>query len=172
MPAPRVADIGTGSGCLAVTLALECPRARLVATDISAAALVVARANAVAHGVAAPITFVETPFLDGIDGLFDLIVSNPPYVPEGDAPGLAPEVVGHEPATALFAGPDGLRDARVIVDLAGARLAPGGSLVLEIGVGQWPQVQAALAGAGLGAHAHVRQDLQGIPRAVVATRGA
>ena len=169
--APRVADIGTGSGCLAVTVALECPEATVVATDISAAALHIARTNAGAYGVSARVSFVETSFLTGVAGRFDLVVTNPPYVPESDAPLLAPEVAGHEPATALFGGPDGLRDVRVIVALAATALAPGGALVMEIGAGQWPTVRTVLEEAGLGTHAHVRHDLQGIPRAVVATRG-
>ncbi len=169
--APRVVDIGTGSGCLAVTLALECPVATMVATDISVAALAVARANAAAHGVAQRITFVTTSLLDGVAGPFDLIVTNPPYVPERDQAMLAPEVAAHEPHTALFAGRDGLRDVRAIIALAATALAPGGALVMEIGIGQWPAVQAALAEAGLGGSARVRADVQGIPRAVVATRG-
>lgn len=169
--APRVVDIGTGSGCLAVTLALECPAALVCATDISAAALATARANAAAHGVAQRVTFVATSFLDGVAGPFDLIVTNPPYVPERDQAMLAPEVAAHEPHTALFAGRDGLRDVRAIIALAATALAPGGTLVMEIGIGQWPAVQAALAEAGLGGSARVRADVQGIPRAVVATRG-
>jgi len=170
--APTVADIGTGSGCLAVTLALECARVSVVATDISTAALAVARANAADHGVAARIAFVATSLLEGVAGHFDLIVTNPPYVAEVDAPLLAPEVVAHEPHVALFAGRDGLREVRAIVNTATSALAPGGSLVMEVGAGQWPEVRAALAAAGLGTHARVRHDLQGIPRAVVATRGA
>jgi len=168
---PRIVDIGTGSGCLAITLALECPSSSIVATDISAAALAGARANAAAHGVAGRITFVETSFLDGVAGPFDLIVTNPPYVPDRDEPDLAPEVAAHEPHSALFAGPDGLRAVRAVIALAATALAPGGALVMEIGVGQWPAVQVALAAAGLGGSARVRADVQGIPRAVVATRG-
>ena len=94
---PRVADIGTGSGCLAVTLALELPSAQVIATDISADALTIARGNAEAHGVAARITFVEASYLTGIAGSFDLIVSNPPYVRATDEPSLSPEVRDHEP---------------------------------------------------------------------------
>lgn len=170
--APRVADIGTGSGCLAITLALERTDARVVATDISDAALAVARTNAAAFAVGDRLTFAHTSLLDGIDGPFDLIVSNPPYVPDGARPALAPEVAAHEPHMALFGGTDGLRDARAIVSLAARVLTPGGTLVMEIGIGQWPEVKAALDGAGLSAQAGVRADLQGIPRAVVATRGA
>ncbi len=88
----RAADIGTGSGCLAITLAAEAPRARFVATDISAAALGVARANAERHHVADRIEFRETRYLDGVPGPFDLIVANPPYVTDAEYESLAPEV--------------------------------------------------------------------------------
>lgn len=170
VPSPRIADIGTGSGCIGVTLAVEMPTATLVATDVSADALAVARGNAATHGVAGRITFVETPFLDAVPGPFDLIATNPPYVPAIDAGTLAPEVVAREPRVALFGGADGLRDIRSIVALAATALSPGGSLVMEIGVGQWPLVQAELGQVGLGDHARVGHDLQGIPRVVVATR--
>ena len=166
----RIADVGTGSGCLAITLALECPSAALVATDLSADALAVAQANATALGVGARVDFRQTSFLDGVVGQFDLIVANPPYVPERDAASLTPEVLAYEPGLALFGGPDGLRDVRALVTLAASALTPGGSLVMEIGVGQWPDVRHALTEAGWGTHARVRTDLQGIPRAVVATR--
>ena len=169
-PAARVADIGTGSGCLGITLALEAPGAAIVATDISPEALAIARANAAAHGVAARLEFRLTSLLDDVAGAFDLIIANPPYVPERDAPSLAPEVLAHEPRLALFGGPDGLREVRAVVMLAATALTPGGSLAMEIGVGQWPDVRHALAEAGLGEHARVRADVQGIPRAVVATR--
>lgn len=168
--APRIADVGTGSGCLAITLALEIPGAAIVATDISGHALAIAQANAAAHAVTARLDFRHTSLLDGVTGHFDLIVTNPPYVPERDAPTLAPEVVAHEPRLALFGGPDGLRDVRAMVTLAATALRPGGALVMEIGVGQWPAVRHALAEAGLGTHARVRHDVQGIARAVVTTR--
>ena len=172
LPAPRVADIGTGSGCLAITLALECPATTVVATDISPEALAVARVNVDRHDVAGRVRLVETSLLDGVALPFDLIVTNPPYVPDTDARSLAPEVMAYEPPTALFAGADGLRDVRAIVTLAVTALAPGGALVMEIGTGQWPRVRTLLAEAGLGMQACVRHDLQDIPRAVVATRGA
>ncbi|MEP7118730.1 MAG: peptide chain release factor N(5)-glutamine methyltransferase [Acidobacteriota bacterium] len=170
-PSPRVADIGTGSGCLAVTLALEFTSARVAATDISTAAVRVARVNAATHGVTERVTITATSLLDGVPGLFDLIVSNPPYVPDSAAAELAPEVVDREPRLALFGGADGLREVRAVVTLAATALAPGGSLVMEIGIGQWPRVRAALEAVGLGGQARVRHDLQDIPRAVVATRG-
>jgi len=94
---PRIADVGTGSGCLAITLALETPGATVAATDISADALAIARANATALGMTTRIDFRHTSLLDGVSGLFDLLVANPPYVPERDASSLAPEVLAHEP---------------------------------------------------------------------------
>jgi release factor glutamine methyltransferase len=166
----RLADIGTGSGCLAVTLALELHSPRLVATDISAEALTIARGNAAAHGVSSRITFVETSYLDGVAGPFDLVVSNPPYVRATDAPRLAPEVRDHEPHQALYGGDDGLRDIRAVTAAAAGKLAPGGALVMEIGMGQAGAVTDIARAAGLGEGMEVRHDLQGIPRVVVARR--
>lgn len=165
----RVADVGTGSGCLAVTLALELPAARVVATDVSDAALHIAHANAVCHDVAARMRFVQTSYLDGIAGPFDLVVSNPPYVRDGDAPLLQPEVREYEPSSALFGGSDGLRDVRRVVEDAADRLAPGGALVMEIGAGQAADVRSICARARLQVD-RIRPDLQGIARVVVATR--
>ena len=167
---PRIADIGTGSGCLAVTLALELPSAQVTATDISADALTIARGNAAAHQVAGRVSFVETSYLTGIAGAFDVIVSNPPYVRDLDAPTLAPEVRDHEPREALFGGDDGLRDIRAIVQSATTALKPGGVLVMEIGMGQAKAVTGVLTAAGLGAELTLRHDLQGIPRVAVAQR--
>jgi len=167
---PRIADIGTGSGCLAVTLALELPSAQVTATDISADALTIARGNAAAHQVAGRIAFAETSYLTGIAGAFDVIVSNPPYVRDSDVPTLAPEVRDHEPREALFGGDDGLRDIRAIVQTATTALKPGGVLVMEIGMGQAIAVTAVLAAAGLGTELTLRHDLQGIPRVAVAQR--
>lgn len=167
---PRIADIGTGSGCLAVTLALELPSAQVTATDISADALTIARGNAAAHQVGGRVSFVETSYLTGIAGAFDVIVSNPPYVRDIDAPTLAPEVRDHEPREALFGGDDGLRDIRAIVQSATTALKPGGVLVMEIGMGQAKAVTGVLTAAGLGAELTLRHDLQGIPRVAVAQR--
>lgn len=165
---PRIADIGTGSGCLAVTLALELPSAQVTATDISADALTIARGNAEAHGVASRITFVEASYLTGMAGPFDLIVSNPPYVRATDEPSLSPEVRDHEPREALFGGEDGLRDIRAIAQAATTALKPGGVLVMEIGFGQARAVTAVLTAVGLGGEVTIRRDLQGIPRVAVA----
>jgi release factor glutamine methyltransferase len=167
--APRLADIGTGSGCLAVALAHELPRARVVATDLSGLALDVARSNAAKHGVTDRVRFVLTDMLDGVAESFDVIVSNPPYVQSGDREGLAPEVRDHEPALALFGGTDGLDAIRAVVARTPARLAPGGRLIIEFGYDQDERVCAIAQNAGLTV-LRVRDDLQGIPRVVVLTR--
>lgn len=167
-PGPaRVADIGTGSGCLAVTIAAEVPHASVVATDISPEALAVARANAEVAGVSDRVTFVQGAYLTGASGSFDVIVANPPYVQDSDAAMLAPEVAAHEPALALYGGADGLRDIRAVLQAAATALRPGGLLAMEMGAGQSPAV-LALAGAtpGLAAPA-LRHDLQGHARVLV-----
>ena len=165
-----IADVGTGSGCLAVALAREFLDARLMATDISAAALAVARRNARRHGVDARIRFVETDLLAGVDRPFDLIVSNPPYVCERDRDTLQLEVGAFEPAMALFAGPDGMDVIERLVVDAAARLVPEGLLLFEFGFGQAELVAALLSRApGLTA-IDLLNDLQGIPRVAVAAR--
>lgn len=163
-----VADIGTGSGCLAVTLAAEVLQARVVATDISAAALGVARANAQRHGVADRIEFRETRYLEGIPGPFDLIVSNPPYVTDAEYATLAPEVRAFEPRTALTAGPDGLDEVWAVLACAAGSLDRGGMLLMEIGYQQAAAVTALLAADGPLTLLRISPDLQGIPRLVVA----
>jgi release factor glutamine methyltransferase len=164
-----VADIGTGSGCLAVTIAAEFPRAHIVATDISAPALAVALANAQRYRVADRIEFKATRYLDGIAGPFDLIVANPPYVTDGEYEGLAPEVRSFEPRTALTAGPDGLTDVREVLACAATRLRPGGLLLMEIGFGQ-AEVVSGLVNTSPLALLRISNDLQAIPRVVVAQR--
>lgn len=168
-PPGTVIDVGTGSGCLAVSVACEFPSAKVIATDISEAALEVARRNAARHGVNGRIEFVRTRLMNGVSAAADLIVSNPPYVPDSAAPSLPPEVVGYEPHGALFAGPDGLAVIRDLFEDAPARLAPGGLLVVEFGFGQDRDVRALAERTGwtvLG----VRPDLQGIPRTLVVRR--
>ena len=165
-----VADIGTGSGCLAVTIAAEFPRARVVATDISGPALAVARANALQHGVADRIEFKETRYLDGIAGPFDLIVSNPPYVTESDYEGLAPEVREAEPRSALTAGADGLADIRQVLQSAATMLAPGGRLLMEIGHQQAEALTALVAATPRLQLIDIRNDLQRIPRMAIIER--
>ncbi len=165
-----IADVGTGSGCLAVALAREFRRARVTATDISSAALAVARRNATRHGVADRVSFHDTRGLEGLPGPYDLIVSNPPYVPEPEMARLAPEVARYEPTSALCGGPDGLDSARELVRSAVARLRPGAWLVMELGVGQDAAVTKVVADQPALSLVEIRTDLQGIPRAAVIRR--
>ena len=170
----HIADIGTGSGCLAITLANERPAARVLATDVSKAALLVARQNANRHGVEDRIVFALSDLLAGASlatsNLFDLIVSNPPYVPDADRATLQPEVRNYEPAEALFAGPDGLDVIRRLIPAAAGRLKTGGSLIFEIGVGQDAAVGELISAVPGLRMVGLRNDLQGIPRTVVAER--
>ena len=167
-----IADVGTGSGCVAIALATELPAARIVATDVSAAALAVARRNAGAHGVDARIAWVRTSCLDGVRAAPDVIAANPPYVPDGDIAGLPPEVRDFEPRPALAGGRDGLDVVRRLLDAAATQLAPGGHLVLEIGRGQAAAVRDAVAGRPQLALVRRRRDLQGIVRTLVVRRRA
>jgi release factor glutamine methyltransferase len=169
-PAARAADVGTGSGCLAVTLVCERAAARIVATDISEAALAVARSNANRHGVSTAIAFKRADVLGADDGPFDLIVSNPPYVSDSEREMLAPDVRDFEPAPALFAGPDGLAVVRRLVAAAPAHLASGGSLVFEIGAGQAAAVARLISSTPGLTMVGTRRDLQGIDRVIVARR--
>jgi release factor glutamine methyltransferase len=163
---PRIADVGTGSGCLAIALAHELPRARFVATDLSPLALEVARSNAAKHGVTDRVRFVLTDLLKDVSDSFDVIVSNPPYVQSGDREGLAPEVRDHEPALALFGGADGLDAIRAVLAQAPARLAERGRLIFEFGYGQDERVADLARQAGF-TLLRIREDIQGIPRVVV-----
>jgi release factor glutamine methyltransferase len=156
--APRVIDLGTGSGAIALAIQKARPDAQVEAVDRSASALEVARSNA--QRLALPVQFREADWLDGAAGRYDLIASNPPYVAAGD-PHL-PEL-RHEPESALVAGADGLDDIRRIVAAAPAKLAPGGWLLLEHGWDQAEAVRRLLQAAGL-AEATSRKDLAGIAR--------
>jgi len=163
-----IADLCTGSGCLAIALATERPQATVTATDISEAALELARRNAAALGVADRVLFYRADLLEGLAGPFDLILANPPYVPEIDREGLAPEVRDYEPAVALFAGSDGLDCIRKLVAGSPSRLAARGLLVFEFGFGQADAVCTLVAGTrGLVLEA-IERDLQGIPRVAIA----
>jgi release factor glutamine methyltransferase len=166
LAAPRIADIGTGSGILGVTLAAELPAAVVVATDLSASALDVARENAERLGVASRVTFVNTSYLDAADGPFDLVVSNPPYVRDGDKSALARQV-RHEPDVALFGGPDGLRDVGGVLDAAVAKVKPGGWFVMEFGYGQEDDVRRLVSERPSLRVDRIRDDLQGIARTAV-----
>jgi release factor glutamine methyltransferase len=167
--APHIADIGTGSGILAVTLAAELPLATVVATDLSGDALDVASRNAERLGVANRMRFVRTSYLDDVDGTFDLIVANPPYVRDRDKPALSPDV-RHEPDVALFGGPDGLRDVGGVLDAAAAKLKTDGWFVMEFGYGQEDDVRRLVAARPVLRVDHVRDDLQGIARTAIIQR--
>ena len=169
---PRVADVGTGSGCLAIALARWLPDCQVVATDLSERALAVAARNAVRHDVVHRIRFVRTDLLDGITGPFHAIVSNPPYVPSGDLPSLQPEVRDHEPVGALDGGPDGLDVIRRLVPAAASCLMTGGWLLFEFSYGQVETVRALVATEPRLCLESVRDDLAGIPRVAVAQRRA
>jgi release factor glutamine methyltransferase len=159
-----VADVGTGSGCIAVALAVERPALRLVASDVSAAALAVARANARRHGAGGRIAFVQTDLVPTND--VDLVVSNPPYLARRDGASLPPEVRDYEPHVALFGGEDGLDVYRRLVADARGSIASGGSLIVEVGYDQADAVATLAAAAGW-RRAEVRRDLQGIERVLV-----
>lgn len=165
---PRVLDYGTGSGCLAVTLALEHPPARIHALDISPEALEVARANAARHGVAERVHFVDGEGMGALPAelVFDLIVANPPYIPSAEIAELQAEVRENEPRQALDGGPDGLRFIR---ELAGgsSRLKPGGRLMLEFADGQEQAAAAVFTEAGWAVN-NIVPDLSGTPRILVA----
>ena len=167
---PTIVDVGTGSGCLAVALAHELPRARVIAIDVSTAALHVAKRNADRHGVSSRITWHAGSLLEPIDRAVDLIVSNPPYVPLGDAPALPPDVRDYEPPVALFSGGDGLATIRALVKQAVDRVKPGGALIFEFGFGQATVVHDIIMHARAWQIVRLREDLQGIPRTAVLTR--
>ena len=164
---PVIVDVGTGSGCIGISLAWEIPGARVIASDVSTHALEVARRNAARHNVGDRITFVETSFLDGIEEGVDIIVSNPPYVPSVSKRGLTPEVRDYEPSLALFGGEDGLDGLRSVLEGAAAKLAPGGHLVMEFGCGQDDGVTDLVRGVDGLDVVKIRHDLQDIPRTVV-----
>lgn len=161
---PRIVDVGTGSGAIAVALANKLPSAAITSTDLSSAALEVARENAGRNGVADRIRFVEGDLLGPVaTQQFDIVVSNPPYVAEADCASLAVEVRDFEPAQALFAGTDGLAIYRRLIPQAFAALAAGGFIVLEIGCGQESAIRELLEQAGFDAIGFTA-DLQGISR--------
>jgi release factor glutamine methyltransferase len=164
-----IVDVGTGSGCIAFALAREFPSARVTATDISPAALDVARRNAQRLGVADRVTLAHADLLDRTIGIADLIVSNPPYVADADAPSLEPEVRQYEPPEALFGGADGLEIVRRLLSKGGVHLARDGRLIMEFGFGQETAVLDAARHAGWQI-LRVCRDLQGIPRVAVLRR--
>ncbi len=166
-PFERIVDVGTGSGCIAIALAVEFPSAQVIATDMSPRALDVARRNAVRHGVSERITMIETDLLDGVRVTADLIVSNPPYVPSWNAGAVQPEVGLYEPPAALFSeGVDGLGIIRRLLTTSPAHLTANGRLMIEFGYGQDVQLLAAARETGWEVE-DLREDLQSIPRVAV-----
>ena len=162
----RIADVGTGSGAIAVALAHALPQARITALDISATALAVAQENAKNHGVSDRIRFFESDLLAAVTGeQFDMMVSNPPYVADDEE--LEPQVRDYEPAPALFAGPEGLDIYRRLIPQAQVALKLGGWLLLEIGHAQRDALDRLLSGW---ASVSFIADLQGIPRVACAQR--
>lgn len=190
-----IADVGTGSGCIAIALAHELPAATIFATDISPAALAVARRNAERHGVSGRIRFLQCNLLEGVAAgraqqavplqpqdaehesratsheprLLDLIVCNPPYIGRSEAETLAREVREHEPELALYGGEEGYEFYAALVVESAARLAPGGLLVLELGHDSLPAVRPLLDTPAW-TNAGVTNDLGGIPRVLSAER--
>ena len=165
----RILDVGTGSGAIAVVLARRFAGARVTAVDLSAEALAVARANAARHGVA--VRFVESDLLGslGPEESFDVIVANPPYIPERDREGLEAQVRDYEPGLALFAGAEGMAVYERLIPQAWGRLDAGGWLALELGYGQRQAIGWLLEGWS---EVEFLDDLQGIARVVVARRTA
>ena len=159
----RVLDIGTGSGALLLALLHELPNAVGTGTDVSAAALHVARENAEIWGFKPRSHFVVCDIASGVQGVFDIVVSNPPYIAHNEIPSLAPEVRDYDPAVALDGGDDGLSAYRAIAGEAKRLLAPGGRLFVELGLGQEEAVRALFTNAGLTVGIG-RKDLAGIPR--------
>jgi release factor glutamine methyltransferase len=171
MQRPRIVDVGTGSGCIALALANELPRAEIIGVDISEAALEIARANAMRLQLHQRVDFRHSDLLEAFppEPQFDVVVSNPPYVGEAEPERVQRQVREHEPKVAVFAGPEGLDVYQRLVPQALARLRAGGWLVVEIGFSIEAPVRALLEGFG---EPQVTHDLQGIPRVVTAQRSS
>jgi release factor glutamine methyltransferase len=161
----RILDLGTGTGCLLLAALSEFPAAFGIGTDRSTAAVTLARDNADMLGLADRVAFLSADWTAAMVGRFDLILSNPPYIPTGELSSLMPEVARHEPVTALDGGFDGLDAYRRILPVLRDGLTPGGLAVLEVGQGQAELVTALAHEAGLAAS--TRTDLAGIPRALL-----
>jgi release factor glutamine methyltransferase len=169
--ARRILELGTGSGILAVTLALELPSARVTALDISVPALALARANAARHGVLGRVDLLGADWLTALSPVaFDLAVSNPPYLAFFEAPTLAPTVRDHEPDRALFGGEDGLTAIRHLLATVPGYLATGAPFLFELGYGQARAVEVEILCRPEWRFAGLIEDLSGIPRVAVAKR--
>jgi release factor glutamine methyltransferase len=167
-PFRRIADVGTGSGCIAIALAVELPHAELSAVDISPPALEIARANAARHRLDGRIAFAESDLLSALpQAHFDLVVSNPPYVGENEADKVQRQVREFEPKVAVFSGVEGLDVYRRLIPQARAALLPGGWLVMEMGYSVEQAVRQLLEGWN---NIRVTHDLQGIPRVIAGQR--
>ncbi|WP_239520927.1 peptide chain release factor N(5)-glutamine methyltransferase [Pseudooceanicola aestuarii] len=166
--ADRILDLGTGSGCILLTLLAERPQATGLGVDLSAAALAVAAQNAVLLGLGDRAVFGPSDWWEAVTGQWDLVVSNPPYIAETEMAGLSPEL-GHEPRMALTPGGDGLDAYRAIAKGAAAHLAPGGRLLVEIGPTQGGAVAAMFSAAGL-SRVRVLPDLDGRDRVIAAEK--
>jgi release factor glutamine methyltransferase len=161
---PRIVDVGTGSGAIAVTLAHAIPRSRVTAVDLSSAALEVAQRNAERHGVLERVTLLQSDLLAALRSEeFEVVVSNPPYIAQGEV--LEPQVLNYEPRSALYAGPTGLEIYERLIPQARRVLKPQGWLVLEIGYGQSSALSKLLSDWN---EVRFLDDLQGIPRVVQA----
>lgn len=165
----RIADIGTGSGCIAVSVAHEIRRCTVVATDVSRDALSVARRNSERHAVGGRIHFVCTSYLDGVQGTFDIITANPPYVRTIDKRGLSPDVL-QEPHVALFGGASGFQHIEAVLGAASTILRPGGWLLMEFGFGQEDEVRELVSRRANLSVDHTRADLQGLARTAIIQR--
>ena len=166
----RIADIGTGSGAILLALLHEIPGAVGVGTDLSLTALKTARDNAAALGLADRASFVACSYATALRGPFDLVVSNPPYIPSAEIPKLSIEVREHDPHLALDGGNDGYDAYRALIPQASERLAPGGALIVEAGQGQARNIETLMTAAALVVDRPPKADLAGIPRAVSARK--
>jgi release factor glutamine methyltransferase len=166
----RILDLGTGTGAILLALLIEFPNAQGIGTDISLEALAVAQENAERLGLCDRAAWQQTSWLEGLSGRFNIIVSNPPYIPSGDIAGLDREVRDHDPHLALDGGADGLDPYRIILPGLSPLLAPEGVAALEFGIGQTADLEDIATAAGF-TSISIRKDIGGIDRVLVLTTG-
>ena len=164
---PIIADVGSGSGAVAVSLAVHLPQARVIALDVSPAALAVTRRNAARHGVAQRVHCLQADLLASLTGPLDLVVANPPYLSQAELASASPEVAGWEPRVALHGGSDGLAVIRRIVAMAAYRLGPGSALLMEIGATQGAEALGLAQRHFPQANLQIVQDYAGRDRLLV-----